>query len=772
MSQDFSDDSVSAKLVGRRVFLFASLLFFLELLFFRLMGYLTHYLESTLVIAYALAGVAVGGLLAARVRLPEARCYCVCLLGTYLYLVAGTLKVLRLPSLGPDNLLLVGMFAFPSFYIARAFREHSAGSVYFADLLGAGMAVLLVFAAHQLSYLEMILLCTSLLLALAGLHGARQLERGRGLWFLIFGALSLVSTGGIAYEATSGRANFYYHIFPSTLTNWKDFHKERPLYRTYDNMVSRVEVYQDEVPGPRFWFVSNGMVQDGFRPDYPARYYKDPRVIGGFFEEPWMYIIGSSAQGILKTARYMTHPSKIHGSEINPAVLALMTEDFVKESAYALTGLDHTLGNALALLGRATQSYDIITLMNPHSSGQMFLPGPPDWLHTVESYELYLRRLSPDGYVMVEERPMQPPGFEILLKRLTTIGEALRRVGVENPADHLFIYSWHWNRYQPYQDFTPKVFTSIFVKRSPLTEDDRLRLMDWLRLTGYRGLAEGKTFAEATDEEKARSPIRFDYLPGVHVEPRMEEFFRHWKAGTLQEAYAPWDLTPVTDDRPFTANVDRRYPELQAIAIPVLWLAAGLLVPALLSFRRAPRPGFHGLMHLYQLLAGAAYILVEVFLMQLYQKHLASPSLAFVGTLCVLLVASGVGGRLLFQRVHPLLVALAFVASMAAHLGVVKLLASQLLGSDIWAGALMLGATAWSGFFMGAFLPIGLERARLAGHGEFAPDYFASNSVGGVLALVGSLYLAIAHGFTATAVVASGFYLVVAAMATGFRVPR
>lgn len=753
--------------IARRIFLFAILLFFLELIFFRVLGYVTHYLESMLIIAYALAGVAVGGLAAARIQAEEESCYRVCLMGTYGCLFLSLWKVLRYPSLGVDNLTLVGMFAFPAYYIARAFRRHASGSVYLYDLAGAGLAVPLLLISHSLGYMEQILLATSLVIALLGLANALRDKPVRLGWGLCFTSLALLSAVAMGYEARTGRLNFFYLVKPGPLSEGKEFGKDRKLFRFYDNLIGRVEVQSDEVPGPRYAYVSSGMHQDGFRPDYPPRFRRDARLIGGFFSEPRMFIIGSSAEGVLKTARYMTRPELIDGSEINPAVITMMTEDFVKESGYAFMGLRQRLGNALAVLSRSKNRYDVITLMNPHSSGQMFLQGPPDWLHTQESYELYLSRLSEQGYMMVEERPMRPPGFEILLKRLATIYRALERDGARNPADHIFVYSWHWNRYKPYQDFTPKVFTSIFVKKNALTQVDKEMLMDWLPITGPRWSPEGKTWAEATTAERREAAIRFDYLPGVVERAPFREFFAHLAKGTVDSAYPEWDLDPVTDDRPFSAAVDRRHPAVRDVLRSVSWLAALLGLPVLLSFTRAPRAWFHARMLFYQLLAGAAYILVEVFLMQLYQKVVLSPNVAFVGVLSVLLISSGLGGRMLYRKEQVAWIFVWFALSVAAHLGLSKLFALGLIGSDLLTGLLIAAATAGSGFFMGAFLPLGLRIAREQGHEALIAEYFAINSLGGMLALALSLYFPIVYGFLATAALATVLYLGVAVLAAG-----
>lgn len=740
---------------GLRLLAMGGLLFFLELLLFRVLNYLTHYLQSMLLIGYALTGVALGGL-AARREVEEKPAFCISLAGTYLGLFLALFKLLRMPSLGPENLVLVLPFAFPAWYVAAAFRRHAEGTAYLLDMAGAGLAVLLLLALQALP-LEQTLLATALGMGLSGLVTAWRLSKWRKTWLAGFVVLAGLAGWGLAEVE---RLDLFYLAVPHPeLSAHKLFGQGYERVAKYDNLVSRVEVVKSFAQAAaRYHYVNGGIEYDGFRPDYTVRYRRDPRLVGNLVQEPEIFIIGSSAQGILKTARYQTRPELIHACEINPAVDRILNHDFFKETGFASAGLKLEWGNALALLSGSPRRYDVITLMNCHSMGQMFLSGPPDWPHTLEAYRLYLSCLTPRGYLMVEERPLEAPGREVLWRRLATVYAALKQAGSADPTRHLFLYSWTWNREKQYREYMPKVFTSLVVKKQPLTPAEIERCEDWVRVTGFPWAAEGKRYRQATPAERGRSAIHFHHLPGVAQDPELAALFADLAQGRSNPR---WDLSPVTDDRPFSSQVDRTYPEVRRILTSVLWLAGLLCLPVLASFRGCPQRGAHLRLHAHQWLAGAAYILVETTLMQLYQKCLMSAAVAFAAVLSCLLLFSALGGYRLGRPAlrWPLVGGLAL--SLALHLWLAGHLL-QLNCSEFLRVELVLLATATSGVLMGAFLPMGLRLARSRGLEAYNADYFASNALGGTVALALGLYVSIVWSLSAALGLGLGLYLLLA----------
>lgn len=740
-----------------RIFFTSALLFLLEIVLFHVLRYVTHYLDAMAIIAYALLGIGLGGLAASRVRVDEARCFLACTLGSWLALVLCLVKTLKLPTAGASNLVLASVFFFPGLYVSLAFRSYRAARVYLLDLAGAGGAVLLLYALYAVAYSELVLLLVLLALSLAGVLQARRssaaLRRG---WTPAFAACAALSLAGLVYELASGGLELQRQVSEQKLVGGRrSYPPGSEFIRFYDNLVSRVEVFRFPGDGPEMYFyTSDGLREDEFDRRLPKSFRRDLRLVGNLVAQPRIFIVGTAADGIVKTAKYLTRQDRIDGVEINPAIMRMMTRDFVAQSAYAYAGLDFELGNALGHLADSQRSYDIITLMNSHSMPMDFLPGPPDFLHTVEAYRRYFGRLSDQGYLMLEERPLAPPGEQVVYRIVATLWQALAELGAERPQDHLFVYSWEWasdRGGRPFARYSGANFTSILAKKTPLTERDEARIMEWVRIGG-------KPYREASAEERARSNVVYDWLPGVAARAEYERLFAALATHTLATAFPGWDLRPVTRNRAYTSQVDASYPEVRALVASVGGVALLLLLPVLFTPRGLPGRGRHARLIAFQLCVGFAYILVEVVLLQLYYSHFLSASWAFVGILASLLASSGLGGLLLAERARPLPLVAALLAALTLHAALAFLWLDDLPARALRIASI-LAATGVSGFLMGGFFPLGVRLARAHGLGAAIGTYFAANSIAGTCAVAAALYLSIRWGFLETLGVALALYL-------------
>ena len=173
----------------------------------------------------------------------------------------------------------------------------------------------------------------------------------------------------------------------------------------------------------------------------------DPRVVYGLVREPRVFVIGPASTGIIKTLRTITPVQNIQAVEINPGVLRMMREDYFRESGEAYRDLPVILGNALSVLRRDARKYDLITLVNAHSTRWIGVVGSPDYLHTREAYDLYLDRLTEDGYLLFEERPDTLRGELGVKRMLLTLYDCLRRRGVKDPAEHFFVWEFMSRRH-------------------------------------------------------------------------------------------------------------------------------------------------------------------------------------------------------------------------------------------------------------------------------------------------------------------------------------
>ena len=153
-------------------------------------------------------------------------------------------------------------------------------------------------------------------------------------------------------------------------------------------------------------------------------------MVYGLVPEPSVFVIGSATTGILKTLREITPVEEIDAVEVNPGVLQMMQHDYVDASGQAYRDVHVVLGNALSVLRRSDKKYDLITLINAHSSRWIGALGPPDYLHTRESYDMYFDHLSEDGYLLFEERPDTYRGELGVKRMILTLWDCLERRGV------------------------------------------------------------------------------------------------------------------------------------------------------------------------------------------------------------------------------------------------------------------------------------------------------------------------------------------------------
>ncbi len=743
-----------------RIFFFGFTLFLIEILVFHLLEYLTFYLQSLLIISYALAGIGLAGLLAGRITWHDDRCFLICVAGTWFSLAISLISLLCFPSTPQGNLLLSSLFFFPGLYIAIAFRRYPSGRVYLADLSGAGLSVVALFALYALLKTEQILSLVFALLALAGLVASLRATPRKMMSSALFCLLVALSAAAVIWGVHSPRADLYYLArVKKKLPGLRTYRKDYRFVRSYDNLVSRIEVFHKPLSDRAYDLhvvFDSGIQQDEFQRT-PLKFQdRDIRLIGGLHPDPRIFLIGSSAEGVVKTAKWLTRPEYIDGTEINPAITRMMQHDFLDESGHAYGGLSFAVGNSLAYLHDRSRTYDIITLMNCRSMRFPFLLGPPDHLHTTEAYGLYFRHLSDRGYLMFEERPLRRPGDLVIERQIATLYHTLRTMGQTDPARHLFIYDWQHDKSRSYEPFGGGSFTSILCKKTPLTRSDILAIQRWITIAD-------KPYFEASAADKERSNVVYRWLPGVVESASHRKLFDALDRGPQQvDLHHPgFDLSPVTINRPYSSQVDLSYPETRSILVRMVFGALLFLLAVLITSRRIQHRKQHTRLVLCQMMIGSGYILVEILLMQLYHSWFISSSLAFIGTLSTLLISSGLGGQLFQTSERRLSITASLLGLLALHLLLI-FGGIQRVGPYPLKILLILSTTAGTGLLMGYYFPLSVRRAREAGLADSIGVYFAVNSVSGALAVVGSLYLSVRFGFIATTACAGSLYLAAA----------
>ena len=752
---------------------FAAVVLLAETLFFHVTKFIVDFLQATCVIGCAAVGVAIGACLAGCWRPRISTFFSACCAGTTASLYIAAYVLLRQPRFEWLLLATSGIFVFPSAYIAGAFERGSVSRVYFFDLLGAALGVAVAVLAFGWLGSEEIFLAVVALLPIAGLvpllDRETELRVGRvslGLGLIVAACMGSV---GLYQQLRDDRFNVVRLVNPAAPSiPMESMLRRKSRLRvtdTYDNLVGRIDV----LPSKGRTFVTyDGFFNDNFTsavvrdyqlyaaPDKVRFPVMDKRVFYGFVTEPAVFVVGPAAQGIIKTLRAITPVEKIDAVEINPGILQIMQQDYYDASGRAYEGLRPVLGNALAALRQTDKRYDIITLVNTHSSRWIGTLGPPDYLHTLESYHLYFDHLTDAGYLLFEERPTTQLGEMALRRLIATLYESLRQRGVQDPSRHFFVWEFMSRRFyeqglsgiQPGSDM---YYVGMVVTREPI--DDR-RQQDIAAWYEHRLATRGAEPGSPT--ESGVEVVQPAYLKNVWNHPRFGPFFDLLAAGDLRTGETEFDYTPVTNDRPFPAYVPRVTPEVEQL---VWWVAqvclgfcGALAIPAAWG---AHQP-WAAMLIVYQVLIGFAYFLVEVMLMHVYQHVLISPTTSLAVVLGALLIGSGIGGQLATWLPPSLAIVALVPCTFVGVRGPEWMLTAG------WSnGAIHVASVAMIfviGMAMGVYFPSGLSLARRQSLGHKIPYLFGINALAGSAASVVSLYCGMRWGYFWTLMLAIGLF--------------
>jgi hypothetical protein len=398
--------------------------------------------------------------------------------------------------------------------------------------------------------------------------------------------------------------------------------------------------------------------------------------------------------------------------------------------------------------------YDVIQL-----SGVDSYSGTPaaahvfseNYLYTAEAFDLYLSRLTQSGILNMMRLEFIPP--REMLRALVTAVAALRRAGVQHPADHIVTLT-----------ASDGHFTALLVKKTPFTPAELDRLAGW---------AGASPFFEITARPAAKVNRRNMYQAFLSLDDA--------KAEAAFVRISPFDIAPVDDNRPFFfkysywSHLFATRPEVRA-SIPVmeysvlsLLLAVGaaalLCVYAPLrvlsgSGRKAPQAGRYAVFF-----AGIAvgYLAIEIALLQKFGHFLGHPNYALSVVLAGLLFATGLGS-LFSGKTLAFVGEVRFVAYALAGLVLLQyfLVLPRLPG---WVGMpfavrclITLLLVMPVGFLLGAFFPSGLERLKETS-GAFAPWAWGVNGIFSVLSPIVSVALSMTWGINALLLAALPVYL-------------
>lgn len=779
---------------------------FLELLLTRIFSVTMFYHLSFMVVSLAMLGLGASGLMVSlwpgvfrRERLwAHLAAGAVLLAATGVFAVGVAFRVPVSLELTTANWLRVALiyglcaipFAAGGLVVALILTHHTTrvNRLYGFDLGGAALGCLGFIPATDWLGAPTAVLAGATVAAVAGaILAGRDAPRLRGL--------ALVLAAGLVVAAGVNLRSPFYDVRVT-----KGLRQPKMLALRW-NSFSRVEVIgrPEELWAPQKPFSAgfSTTLDPGFRiPEVWLRYDAEAATqITGFDGEPSrlrhlaydvtsapyhmrryrnLLVIGPGGGRDILTALSLGS-GPVTAVEINPLTLQLMRgqfRDFTGRLYDGFPGVRVIHDEGRSFVRQAPARYDLIqaSLVDTWAASAAGVYAlTENNLYTVEAFEDYFHRLTPDGVIAISRWFAEPPVES--LRVVVLAAEALQRQGVADPGSRIFVV--HTDRAETR---LPSLGT-ILVKRAPFTVEELSRLRAW---------AAEMRFLVPYAPDDARSGASagaFHALLGPGAAPFIATY--------------PYDISPVYDERPFFFNRVPLIPWLirrlglaparedrdiltvgaQTLLVSLIVTAAStalLLVLPLLAARWGSReasvPTLLGigrgralLWAVYFAGVGLGYIMVEIVLIQRFSFYLGYPVYALVAVLFTMLLASGLGsalaGRWMGPSTLPRVLLGLCVALLGGALALPWILDATLGAATPARLAVAVGVVAPLGFLMGMPFPTGLRRAGSEANG-LVPWAWSVNGGASVFGSTLTVLVSMSYGFTWSFLTGAGAYAV------------
>lgn len=726
----------------------SALVLLLETVFFHVLVYINSYIQATAIISVALLGIAIGGLLAYALGRRARRLLPLLGSGVGVTVVLCIVNLVFFPQHLGYPLVLVLPFLVASMVIATLFAEMGKHAAYFWNLVGAAAGVVAVCVLVPRIRSENVILTG---IAVSGVLGfviaLRQPKRLAGVVFallvLAFGcsALAWNLKTNVFDFGTVTRCPKGFSSGGATKTFCRVKSGDVELAYARDSLVGRVDVLKRHRAGGGYTLgvYQEGVPSDIVEPRPPSSYEWDCRLPKPIVLDPTILVIGTSAEGVTKTARHRSHERTV-GVEINPAIVDLMRNELYEYSKQAYDNVELHVTDARTYLEGTDRQFDLITMMNTHTRGRVAEnAGLPQYLFTEEAFALMFDRLTDRGAILVEEVLVNDESREVLKRILASAIAGLRRQGVEdNFGRHFYAFTFRG------------AFFLFAVKKRPFSDEELEALDEWM---------DKRAKVKRRSHPKFLHPKRTWNNPYARLVRDPE--------GEIAEALTSrgTDLSPPTDDRPFLYDIDVRHPAAWRIfvssAVATLVL---VLMPSVWLFVRSRRTtGATGLRHLvYFSLIGVAFMLVEIVLMQQYQLYLGSPVYALMVVLTCILLFSGVGSLVsggVSERGKKTLVLAVPVLLVGYRLGLPHLFGLTQGLPFAWRLAVAVASLFPLFFCMGVPFPFGLSLVDRRFSSRHVTVVYGVNGAFGTIGVTLSVLISIHSGFALTFYVGIVLYL-------------
>ncbi|HOJ63387.1 MAG TPA: hypothetical protein PLE45_03095 [Spirochaetota bacterium] len=550
-----------------------------------------------------------------------------------------------------------------------------------------------------------------------------------------------------------------------------------------DTLFGRVELLGDD---SYMNMAIDGVILDGID-SYNGAYF-DSR-IPNTIENANVFIVGLSADGIVKSAKKLPNVKKVSGIEINPVIIKIMQEgQFAKFANYPYKDVEVYYGEGKSFLKSTKEIYDYISLMNIHMEHGPNCTLSPEYFHTIEGTDLLLNKLTDRGMIVYEEILFNYRSTYAFYKFLNTIVVTLEKRGVKNPFEHIYVFEWDfWG--------SANVFRTVCLKRNPFTDQELKKLDDFVSTCekwypsikvdfhpkkrygniledivinkkydyyAFPTYIDGWTFTKEI-LEKTDNDIDFKLLKTFYNYSKTSGYYslislndkdKDRLATIFKKINYPFelDLSPTTDNKPFPFNIYKNKKEVTDILKIVLIMTLFLLIPVILVLiSNIKRYKIAQFIHiLFFAITGFGYMIIEIVLMQKYQQFIGNPVYSFMITLGGLLFFSGIGSfvsKFLPKKVIYILVIfipIIIILKMLFLDSIFNAFAQFSFNAKLVLSILLLFLLT---FLIGIPFPTALEKVKNQTTKEFGPLMFGISGIFSTLGSTTSILFTVTNGF-------------------------
>lgn len=356
------------------------------------------------------------------------------------------------------------------------------------------------------------------------------------------------------------------------------------------------------------------------------------------------------------------------------------------------------------------------------------------YLFTTEAFQDYWRALSDDGFMMMEHRFYMP-------RLAAEVIDALEAEGIAEPRHHFAIYNLPQLRRN-----------ALLLSKQPLTDEIR-----------------NNAIIELTPETYSYIHLLYPAPDSTADNLVNRVVVNGWRA---EQDSAVIDVSPATDNRPFVAQMGRwqnlsskafervmpyeffGFPLSKLLILIILAIVVVIILPLNLLPYAFSKEKLKAAPWLYFFLIGAAFMMVEVVLIQKYTLFIGPSIYSLITILLTLLIASGFGSRAAnnYGQWTPFLGIALWIVIDSLVLGhITSALSTWPLVLRLIITAVLIAPL---GYFMGMPFPKGAAKI-----GELIDWGFAVNGAASVIGSTVVLLIAFAWGFPLAMATATILYL-------------